>query len=239
MIGDVDDTIECSNCGHANPSWAQVCRNCGVSLQRDLAHPVSRPQTPFPTDQASLVSLGAAVGSIVIAIVLGLFFSSINPTQPTVGVSLSPSPTPSLAPLPSASGSAPPASATPIATPKPTPHLPGTISFGTGLTASKDVTNPTTSFGPSGYFAYAVSMPQPFGVTTLLEETVRTANGKETVVDPRTNNPVHVSASATKFGFRVTTSSLLQAWGGGGTFTLRVYRGTELIAAGSFTLSAS
>lgn len=239
MIGDVDDTIECSNCGHANPSWAQVCRNCGVSLQRDLAHPITRPQTPFPTDQASLVSLGTAVGSIVIAIVLGLFFSAINPTQPTVGISISPSPTPSVTPVPSASASAPPASSTPNATPAPTAKLPGTIAFGTGLTASRTVTNPTTSFGPTGYFAYSVSMSQPFGVSVLSEETVRVANGKETVVDSRANNPVRVSASARIFGFRVTTSSLLRAWGSGGTFIMRVFRGNEKIAEGQFTLSAS
>lgn len=239
MIGDVDDTIECSNCGHANPSWAQVCRNCGVSLRRDLAHPISRPQTPFPTDQASLVSLGTAIGSIVIAIVLGLLFSAINPTQPTVGLGLSPSPTPTATPLPSAPASAGPSSAAPNATPTPKPKLPGTITFGTGLTANKTVTNPTTSFGPSGYFAQSVTMPQPFGVTQLSEETVRVANGKETIVDPRSNNPVRVSASAKIFGYRVTTSSLLRAWGGGGTFILRVYRGNEKIAEGQFTLSAS
>lgn len=238
MIGDVDDTIECSNCGHANPSWAQVCRNCGVSLQRDIAHPITRPQTPFPTDHASLVSLGTAVGSIVIAIVLGLLVSAINPTQPTVGVSLSPSPTPSATPIPSASASVVPASAAPATSSTPAAKLPATITFGTDLTAAKAVTNPTASFGPTGYFAYSVSMAQPFGVTTLSEETVRVANGNETVVDPRSRNPVRVSASASIFGYRVTTSSLLRSWGGGGTFIMRVFRGNEKIAEGQFTLSA-
>jgi hypothetical protein len=236
MIGDVDDTIECSNCGHANPSWAQVCRNCGVSLGRDLAHPVTRPQTPFPTDQSSLISLGAAVGSIVIAIVLGLIFSAINPTEPTVGLATTPSPTPTSTPV--VASATPLASATPAPTATPKPKPVGTISFGTGLTAARTVTNPTTSFGPTGYFAYSVSVPTPFGVTTLSEETVKIVNGKETVVDPRTSNPVRVSASAKVFGFRVTTSSLLRAWGGGGVFILRVYRGNEKLAEGQFTLSS-
>jgi ribosomal protein L40E len=236
MIGDVDDTIECSNCGHANPSWAQVCRNCGVSLRRDLARPVTRPQSPFPTDSSSLLSLGAAVGSIVLAIFLGLFFSAINPTQPTVGLTSSPSPTPRATPRASTASVAP--TATPKATPKPTPKPVGTIKFGTGLTSARTVTNPTTSFGPTGYFAYSVSMPAPFGVTSLSEETARVANGKETVVDPRTSNPVRVSSSAKIFGFRVSTSSLLRAWGGGGVFIMRVFRGNETIAEGQFTLSS-
>ena len=40
-------------------------------------------------------------------------------------------------------------------------------------------------------------MPEPFGVTTLTEEVVRVANGKETVVQSRTdpNSVVHVTAS--------------------------------------------
>jgi hypothetical protein len=237
MIGDVDDTIECANCGHANPSWAQVCRNCGVSLRRDLARPVTRPVTPFPTDQSSLLSVGAAIGSIVIAIVLGLFFSAVNPTEPTVGIASSPSPTPTARPAAGSPTAVASKSVAPTPTPKPKPV--GTIKFGTGLTAARTVTNPTTTFGANGYFAYSVSVPQPFGVTLLSEETVRVTNGKETVVDARANNPVRVSASSKIFGFRLLTNTLLQAWGGGGTFIMRIYRGNEKIAEGQFVLRTS
>src|SRR6266480_1738269 len=100
MTDDTGETI-CPNCGHANPPWARICRHCGVSLSRALGRPVDAPQSPFPTDQASLLSVGAAIGSIVIAIVLGLIFSAINPTEPTVG--LSSSQTPTAQPSPSAS----------------------------------------------------------------------------------------------------------------------------------------
>ena len=237
MIGDVDDTIECSNCGHPNPAWAQVCRNCGVSLRRDLSKPITRPQSPFPTDQPSLISMGAGVGAIAAAVLLGLFFSAINPTQPTVGVTGSPSPTPSPTVAAATPTASPSASLQP--TPTATPKLAGKLSFGTGLNRSTHlVTNPTTAFGPHSYFAHSVTMAQPFGVTRLSEEVVRVANGTETVVDPRSANTVRVSASATSFGFIVTTDSLLTSWGGGGSFVMRVYRGNEKIAEGAFTLSA-
>src|SRR5947207_15776142 len=85
MTDDSGETI-CPNCGHVNPPWARICRNCGVSLSRALGQPVSPPQSPFPTDQASLLSVGAAIGSIVIAIVLGLLFLEINYTELTVGL---------------------------------------------------------------------------------------------------------------------------------------------------------
>ena len=28
-----DETVDCFNCGRANPEWAQVCRSCGVALR--------------------------------------------------------------------------------------------------------------------------------------------------------------------------------------------------------------
>lgn len=233
MTGDIGETVDCPNCGHPNPAWAQICRNCGISLQRDLSRPITRPTSPFPTDQASLTSVGAAVAAIVLAIALGLFLSAINPTQPTVGLSSSSptaSPTPVASPSPTAT-----AKPTPTATPKPV----GTLTFGTGLNrTTRQVTNATNSFSPNENFAHAVTMLQPFGVTTLYEEVARVVNGKETIVQPRTDSPVHVSASARNFGFIVPTNSLLQDWGGGGVFVMRVYRGNERIAQGQFTLSS-
>lgn len=86
------------------------------------------------------------------------------------------------------------------------------------------------------FLGYSVTTTQPFGVTTLSEDVVRVANGTETVVDPRANNQVRVSASAKIFGFLLSTNDLLKAWNGGGAFILRVYRGNEKIAEGHFTL---
>jgi len=237
MTDDSGETI-CPNCGHANPPWARICRNCGVSLSRELGQPVTAPQSPFPTDQASLLSLGAAIGSIVIAIVLGLILSAINPTQPTVG--LASSQTPTERPLPSPSAS-PAGSPTPKPTPSPTPKPIGKITFGTGLDRdTREVVDPTTTFGPNGFFAHSVSMPQPFGVSTVAEEVVRVASGKETIVQSRTdpNSLVHISPSAKVFGFVVSTNSLLADWHGGGVFIMRIWRGNEKLAEGRFTLSS-
>ena len=237
MTDDIGETI-CPNCGHANPPWARICRSCGVSLSRALGHPVDAPQSPFPTDQASLLSVGAAIGSIVIAILLGLIFSTINPTQPTVGLATSQTPTEQPSPSPLASHAGSP---TPRPTPTPTPKPPGRITFGTGLNRStRQVTNPTTTFGPNGFFGHSVTMPQPFGVSTLTEEVVRVANRKETIVQSRTasDSVVHVSPSAKIFGFLVSTDSLLRDWDGGGVFIMRVWRSNQKIAEGRFTLSS-
>jgi hypothetical protein len=238
MTGDIGETIDCPNCGHPNPPWARICRNCGVSLSREVGPPVSAPQTPFPTDQASLLSLGAAIGSIVIAILLGLIFSSINPTQPTVGLASSETPTPQASAAASASATVKP---TPKPSPKPTPKPIGKISFGRGLDRStRQVLYPTTVFGPNEFFGHSVSVPQPFGVATVTEEVVRVANGKETVVQARTapDSQVHISPSAKIFGFLVSTNSLLQDWNGGGIFVMRIWRGNEKLAEGRFTLSS-
>src|SRR5512146_2453972 len=122
MLDDLGETIDCPNCGRPNPGWAQVCRNCGFSLRRPATRPVGTPQRPFPTDQASLLSIGAAIGSIVLAIVLGLIFSAITPTRPTVGVSSEPTPSP--IPSFSPSGAPSPSPSAAPATPSPTPPLP-------------------------------------------------------------------------------------------------------------------
>ncbi len=237
MLDDLGETIDCPNCGRPNPGWAQVCRNCGFSLRRGATRSVGTPDRPFPTDQASLLSIGAAVGSIVLAIVLGLLFSAMNPTKPTVGVSSSPTPspiptvTPSPVPVFSPSGSA-------EGSASPTPALPATISFGTGLNSSKQVTGKTDTFGPNTYFAHSVTATEAFGVSKLFETVVRVAeDGTETAV--QTRYPVNVSATAKTFGFVVSTNSLLRDWGAGGTFVMRIYKDQTLIAQGQFSLSAS
>jgi hypothetical protein len=229
------DTIECFNCGHANPSWAQVCRSCGFPLQP--AGAVSgAPAGIFPTDQASLISIGGALGAIVLAIVLGLFFSGLIPPAPNVAEE-TPSPSPSASAQasvsagPSVSGSFAPSTL-------PSPSLLGTITFGTELNPdTKEVTNPTTTFTAGVGFAHSITMTEPFAVNKILEEVVRIgAGGAETIVQQRVGSELDVSAVATSAGFRVSDAgNLIAAWGTG-NFILRVYRNQELLAEGAFTL---
>jgi hypothetical protein len=230
------DTIECFNCGHLNPSWAQVCRSCGFAIRPD--GPASGvPRGIVPTDQASLISIGGTLGAIALAILVGLFLSGLIPPAPNVAVE-TPSPTPS--PTPHASASAAPsvaASTAPSATPAAPPV--GTISFGTGLNSTlAGVTGPTTAFSAGTGFAHVIRLPTPFGVTTIQEEVVHVdASGKETVVQPRASGALNVNASKVTAAFRVGDAGTLVRAFGTGNFILRVYRGAELLAEGHFTLS--
>jgi hypothetical protein len=87
-----DETVDCFNCGRANPEWAQVCRSCGVVLRHGEERVV--PAGPFPTDQSSLVSIGAVIGTILAAVLIGLFVSNFGgEPDPAVGqASATPSP---------------------------------------------------------------------------------------------------------------------------------------------------
>lgn len=227
------DTVECFNCGHANPAWAQVCRQCGFALQ-----PASRqaggPRGLFPTDQAALISIGATLGAIVLAIGLGLFFAGLLPPAANVAVE-TPSPSPSPTPLPSISV-APSVAGSLAPSVSGTPALPGTITFGTGLNSTtREVTNPTTTFAAGSGFAHSIKLTQTFAVNTVQEEITRVADGK--VVQPRDKGSVSVTPSATIAGFKagVDTTKLIASWGKG-EFVMRVYRGVELLAEGHFTL---
>jgi len=232
------DTVECFNCGRANPSWAQVCRSCGVPIKAVAAR--TGPQAAIPTDQDSLISIGAAVGSILAAIALGLFLSGIIPDAPPI-LESTPTPEPSVTPLPSASfipSSGPPVGETPV----PSTPLPGTVSFGLGLNrTTREVINPTDTFGPGQVFAHSVALPAPFGVNAIQEEVIRIeADGATlTVVQQREGSDLDVLPDAQVAGFSVNTNTLISgpgAWGPG-TYILRAYRGVELIAEGRFTLT--
>lgn len=228
------DSIECFNCGHANPSWAQVCRQCGFALSPG-GRSGGGPRGIFPTDQASLISIGATLGAIVLAIGLGLFFANLLPPAPNVAVE-TPSPTPSPTPLPSIS-EAPsiPASVAPSVL-ETTPALPGTITFGTGLNSdTREITNPTTTFVAGAGFAHSIKLSQTFAVNTVQEEITRVGDGK--VVQARDKGSVQVTPSSTIAGFRVRdAATLINAWGKG-EYVMRVYRGVELLAEGHFTLN--
>jgi hypothetical protein len=226
------DAIECFNCGHANPAWAQICRNCGAPIQ---AQPRSHggPGGIFPTDQASLISIGITVAAIVGAIVVGLLLSGMLPAAP---------PAPTATPTPSASVSEEPSvSAAPSvsseATPLPSIVLPGTITFGYGLNEStSEVIDVATTFARGQFFAHSIKLSEPFGVDQIQEEVVRVnGDGTLTVVQERTDEVVPVTADSDIVGFRVSAGSLIDLWGEG-NYILRAYRGVELLAEGSFTL---
>ena len=225
-----DETVDCFNCGSANPAWAQVCRSCGVVLR----HGETRitPAERIPTDRDSIVSIAAVIGTIVAALLIGLFVSSLNPTDPTVGLA---SPSPTATPEPSPTESATPiASDTPIPSATPVP-LPGTIAFGTTLDGAGNVTDPTDTFASGAQFAYSVAMPNGFAGTPLENEVAKVAeDGTETIVLER--DPVTVDPAATVFGYVIgPTDSFINSLGGAGTYVWRAYIGDQLIAQGSFT----
>jgi hypothetical protein len=223
-----DETVDCFNCGRSNPEWAQVCRSCGVALRHGEARVV--PAGPFPTDQTSLISIGAVVGTILAAVLIGLFVSSLNPTDPTVGqatptpsASLEATPEPSLEPEPTD---------TPAPTPTATPALRGTLAFGTGLDNAGNVTGATDTFTPSANFAYALSIPGGTGGTPMRNEITRIED--EEVV---ANDELNVDPADEIVGYNLGgAAGFIQDWGTG-EFVWRVYVGEELLAQGSFRLA--
>ncbi len=231
------DTVECFNCGRPNPGWAQVCRSCGVPLV--AARSGSQASGPFPTDPASLVSMGAAIGAVLVAVLLGFVLSNMSPTTPTVGFQ-TPTPTPraslSLRPSASAIGSVPVvASATPV----PTPALPGTLTFGTALDPStQTVSAPTDTFTPqSAAFAHSIAFAAAYGADAISEEVVRVAgDGTETIVQSRQAGTFAVNPTRTVLGYTAPIRALYTDWGVG-TYVMRVYRGDERVAEGRFILN--
>lgn len=230
-----DETVDCFNCGRANPEWAQVCRSCGVALRHGEERVV--PAERFPTDQNSLLSIGAVIGSIILAVILGLIVSGLNPTDPTVGVATpSPSATPLATVVPSAT-TVP--SDTPAPTPVPTPALPATVVFGTTLDANRQVTDPTDTFTPGMIFAHSITSTSPFGVPTLGEGIVRInddGTDGDQIVDPA-GNQLPVSPEATSAGFVASdAANFVRDWGPG-VYEMRIYAGETLIARGQFRLA--
>ena len=225
-----DGTVDCYNCGRSNPEWAQVCRSCGVPLRHGQTRVV--PTGRFPTDASSLVSIGSVIGVIFAAVLVGMFVSSLNPTDPTVGGGL---PTPTATPSPSIQASVAPTD-TPAPTPEPTPALPGTIAFGTELDANRRVVEPVRVFTPPMAFAYSVSMPDGFGTDAIENEIAKLSQGGgENIVLPRQS--VGVEEGATSFGYVVGTArDFLGQWGPG-RFEWRVYSDGTLVARGRFRYS--
>ncbi len=229
------DTVQCYNCGYSNPSWAQVCRSCGVPLRPGAP----APSGPVPTDTNSLISMGAAVGAIVLAVILGLFVSGLVPEAPVAVATSTPSPSPSFTPLFTATPQESVAeSVAPSA--EPTPKLIGTLTFGTAVNGNtREITNPTDSFKPGDRFCHSISLTQTFGVKTINEEVVTVAaDGTETVVQSRDKGGLGVDSASKIAGFcsGASIDTLISGWGVG-DHVLRDYIGTLLIAEGHFTLS--
>ena len=225
-----DQTVDCFNCGRANPEWAQVCRSCGVALRHGEARVV--PSGPFPTDQSSLISIAAVVGTIVAAVLIGLFVSSLNPTDPSVGVA---TPTPSASLEPSVEPSVAPSVAPSVEpTPSPTPALRGTLAFGTGLDNAGNVTDATDTFTPSTSFAYALTIPGGLGEPQMRNEISRTSDPAEVVLD----DPLQDLDPADELiGFNLGSAAEFIQDLGPGRYVWRIYVGEELIAEAPFRLS--
>lgn len=230
-----DDTVDCFNCGRANPAWAQVCRSCGVALRRGQARVV--PSGRFPTDRDSLISIGAVIATILGAVLLGLFVSSLNTTEAVVSEA-SPTPSPTLAPATVTPTVTPVASQTAVPTPTPVP-LPATIAFGTELGANRQVIDTVETFTPGMTFAHSISSTTPFGAATIGEEVVRiNEDGSvgDQIVAPA-GNQLGVDPADTVAGFVAgDAANFVRDWGPG-IYEMRVYVGETLIAKGQFRLA--
>lgn len=231
------DTVECYNCGNANPAWAQVCRSCGTPIRPGRAR---RPEGPFPTDQDSLVAMGAGIGAILLAVIVGLLVSGMIPEAPVAAATPTATPVATRTPVPTEVASESVAEST-EPTPEPTPALIGSITFGTGLNQStREAIGPTDTFGPGVAFCHSISVSEPFGVSSIEEEVLKVgADGSLTVVQQR-QKTLTVQAGSQLAGICArSTNSLITGWGVG-DFILREYRGSdapELIAEGSFKLT--
>lgn len=224
-----DETVECFNCGRANPEWAQVCRSCGVPLRHGQAN-AAAPTGRFPTDRNSLISIGAVIGTILAAVVLGIFVSGLNPSDPSLALA-TPTPSPSAEPSIEPSASAAPTD-TPAPTPSATPALPGTLAFGSELDANRQVVTPVETFTPPVAFAYSVTVPGGFGGDAIENEIAKVDGDVERIVLERQR--VEVVPDATNFGFVIgTAGAFLGPWGPG-DFIWRVYVGETLVAEGTF-----
>jgi hypothetical protein len=229
-----DETVDCFNCGRANPEWAQVCRSCGVVLRHGEARIV--PTGRLPSDRDSIISLAAVIGTILGALLLGLFVSSLNPTDPTIGAGPTPTPTPTPTEEPS---EAPSATASVAVTPSPPPPLPATVVFGEQLDANNQVIEPVETFTPGMVFAHSIASTAPFGVATIGEQVIRInddgTEGDEIV--GAAGNQLRVDPASSLAGFVAgDAASFVRDWGPG-LYEMRIYTGEILLAKGQFRLA--
>jgi hypothetical protein len=188
--------------------------------------------------------MGAGLATIGAAIVFGLLLSGMLPEA--AAVIETPTPEPSGSILPSGSV-APSASVKP--TPRPTPELIGTVTFGFGLNQStREAIDTTDTFGLGDSFCHSVALPKPFRVSKLQEEILKIEeDGSLTIVQRlRDGTLPGIDPNADIAGFCVSADALINGvngsdgWGTG-DFVLRDYRfkgsSPELLAQGTFTLT--
>jgi hypothetical protein len=205
---------------------------------RTAAPPPAQTASTPVVSQGSLLAIGAALGTIVFAVVIGLVAGGVLPPAPPVAIA-TPTPNPSASMEPTIEPTPDPSGTTPDPSATAPPVLPGTVTFGLGLNVeTQRVTNPSDTFTPGTTFAHSIELTAPFGVTQLGEEVVRiNEDGSETVVVFAADNPLPIrDPEATVDGFTVLTNDLLADWGAG-TYVMRVYRGSELLAQGTFILA--
>jgi len=91
---------------------------------------------------------------------------------------------------------------------------------------------------PGTTFCHSIELTAPFGVTQIGEgvSQINKDGSEALVINPEENLLTGIDPEATVDGFTVPTNALLKALGAG-TFVMRVYRGTELLAQGTFTLT--
>lgn len=178
--------------------------------------------------EGSILPLGAALLTIVLAVVLGLVAGSILP--PAAVIVATPTPIPSDGASPGATGSGGPL-------PIPIP-LPGTLTFGTGLDAETQAcTGVTDTFNPGDAFCLSIALLQPFGVSQVGEDVLRIEeDGSQTLIESRDDVVLPVPTDRTIKGYTEAYDTLLRELGAGGTYIIRIYRGSELLAEGTFTL---
>lgn len=225
-----DETVDCFNCGRENPEWAQVCRSCGVTLRHGEARVAATDR--FPTDQASLISIGAVLSTIVLAVIVGMFVSGLNTTEPTVGQP-TPTPVPSIEETPEPTVEPIPTD-TPAPTPEPTPERRGTLAFGTGLDEGRNVTGATDTFTPSSSIAYSLNVPDGVGGTPIRNEISRTSEPAAVIVP---GDEITVDPAAVTIGFNLgSAAGFVRDWGPG-EYVWRIYVGEELLAEAPFRLA--
>ncbi len=226
------DTVQCYNCGRANPAWAQVCRSCGVPMRPGAT--ASKSSGPIPTDRDSLVSIGATLAAIAGAIVLGLVLSGIIPDAPPLAEVVE-TPEPSLNAVPSGS-------AAPSGGESAPPDLLGTITFGTGVNQAEEVLNQTDTFGAGSGFCHSLLLTERFGVGRIQQEVLRVEeDGTLTEMQPRRGSNLNVDRRSRIGGWCAPggADALIADWGAG-TFLMRDYRNPqtpELLAEAQFTLT--
>lgn len=115
-------------------------------------------------------------------------------------------------------------------------ELPVTIRFGTAIDpVGGEVIDQRTTFVPGEAFAYSIRLPEPVGADEVEVEVIhRGADGAQQVVQAPSGQPVERARRV--IAFEVTADALIQGFGTG-DFQMRIYRGRELIAQGSFTLA--